>query len=89
MGGAKVSSKITIIENLLDKVDNLILGGGMTYTFVKAHGGEVRDSICESDFLETALAIEKKAAEKGVKIFMATDDSLLPTIIIAINILLK
>jgi phosphoglycerate kinase len=73
MGGAKVSSKITIIENLLDKVDNLILGGGMTYTFVKAHGGEVGDSICEPDYLETALSIEKKAAEKGVKIYMATD----------------
>lgn len=73
MGGAKVSSKITIIENLLDKVDNLILGGGMTYTFVKAHGGEVGNSICEPDFLETALAIEKKAAEKGVKIYMASD----------------
>jgi phosphoglycerate kinase len=73
MGGAKVSSKITIIENLLDKVDNLILGGGMTYTFVKAHGGEVGNSICEPDYLDTALAIEKKAAEKGVKIYMATD----------------
>jgi len=73
MGGAKVSSKITIIENLLDKVDNLILGGGMTYTFVKAHGGEVGNSICELEYLDTALAIEKKAAEKGVKIFMATD----------------
>jgi len=73
MGGAKVSSKITIIENLLDKVDNLILGGGMTYTFVKAHGGEVGDSICEMEYLDTALAIEKKAAEKGVKIIMATD----------------
>lgn len=73
MGGAKVSTKITIIENLLDKVDNLILGGGMTYTFVKAHGGEVGNSICEPDYVETALAIEKKAAEKGVKIYMATD----------------
>ncbi|HLN75130.1 MAG TPA: phosphoglycerate kinase, partial [Prolixibacteraceae bacterium] len=73
MGGSKVSSKITIIENLLDKVDNLILGGGMTYTFVKAHGGEVGNSICEPDYLDTALAIEKKAAEKGVKIYMATD----------------
>lgn len=73
MGGAKVSTKITIIENLLDKVDNLILGGGMTYTFVKAHGGEVGDSICEPDYLETALSIEKKAAEKGVKIYMASD----------------
>ncbi|MGE5394144.1 MAG: phosphoglycerate kinase [Candidatus Saccharibacteria bacterium] len=73
MGGSKVSSKITIIENLLDKVDNLIIGGGMTYTFVKAHGGEVGNSICEPDYLDTALAIEKKAAEKGVKIYMATD----------------
>jgi len=73
MGGAKVSSKITIIENLLDKVDNLILGGGMTFTFVKANGGSVGNSICEPDFLDTALAIEKKAAEKGVKIYMATD----------------
>ena len=73
MGGAKVSTKITIIENLLDKVDNLILGGGMTYTFVKAHGGEVGNSICEPDFVETALSIEKKAAEKGVKIYMASD----------------
>jgi len=73
MGGAKVSSKITIIENLLAKVDNLILGGGMTYTFVKAHGGEVGNSICEMDYLDTALAIEKKAAERGVKIYMASD----------------
>ncbi len=73
MGGAKVSSKITIIENLLDKVDNLILGGGMTYTFVKAHGGNVGGSICEEDFIETALNIEKKAAEKGVKLYIATD----------------
>ncbi|MBN2773352.1 MAG: phosphoglycerate kinase [Prolixibacteraceae bacterium] len=73
MGGAKVSTKITIIENLLDKVDNLILGGGMTYTFVKANGGTIGDSICENDFLETAKNIEKLAAEKGVKIYMATD----------------
>src|SRR5690554_3362511 len=73
MGGAKVSTKITIIENLLDKVDNLILGGGMTYTFVKANGGEVGDSICETDFLDTARNIEKLAKEKGVKLIMATD----------------
>ncbi len=73
MGGAKVSSKITIIENLLDKVDNLILGGGMTYTFVKANGGEVGDSICENDYLETARNIEKLAKEKGVSLIMATD----------------
>lgn len=73
MGGAKVSSKITIIENLLDKVDNLILGGGMTYTFVKANGGKVGSSICEDDYIDTAKRIEKIAAEKGVKIFIATD----------------
>ena len=64
MGGAKVSSKITIIENLLSKVDNLILGGGMTYTFVKANGGKVGNSICEDDFIESARNIEKLA--KGV-----------------------
>ncbi|WP_320110866.1 phosphoglycerate kinase [Draconibacterium orientale] len=73
MGGAKVSSKITIIENLLDKVDNLILGGGMKFTFVKAHGGKVGSSICEDDFLETALNIEKLAKEKGVNLYMASD----------------
>ena len=73
MGGAKVSTKITIIENLLDKVDNLILGGGMTYTFVKANGGEVGDSICEPEFLDTARNIEKLAKEKGVNLIMATD----------------
>ncbi len=73
MGGAKVSSKITIIENLLSSVDNLILGGGMTYTFVKANGGEVGGSICETDFLDTARNIEKLAKEKGVNLIMATD----------------
>jgi len=73
LGGAKVSSKITIIENILDKVDNLIIGGGMTYTFVKANGGEVGDSICENDYLETAKNIEKLAKEKGVNLIMATD----------------
>lgn len=73
MGGAKVSSKITIIENLLSQVDNLILGGGMTYTFVKANGGKVGDSICEDDFIETAKNIEKAAKEKGVNLIIATD----------------
>jgi len=73
MGGAKVSSKITIIENLLDKVDNLILGGGMTFTFVKANGGKVGGSICEDDFIETAKNIQKLAAEKGVNLIIATD----------------
>ncbi len=73
MGGAKVSTKITIIENLLGKVDNLILGGGMTYTFVKANGGSVGNSICEDDYLQTAKNIEKLAAEKGVKLIIASD----------------
>jgi len=73
MGGAKVSTKITIIENLLDKVNNLILGGGMTYTFVKANGGEIGASICENDYLDTARNIEKIAKEKGVNLIMATD----------------
>jgi len=73
MGGAKVSTKITIIENLLGKVDNLILGGGMTYTFVKANGGSVGTSICEDDFLDTAKNIEKLAKEKGVNLIIASD----------------
>jgi phosphoglycerate kinase len=73
MGGAKISSKITIIENLLDKVDNLILGGGMIFTFIKAHGGNIGNSICEPDFLDLALNIEKKAAEKGVKLYTGND----------------
>nr|WP_299487000.1 phosphoglycerate kinase [uncultured Allomuricauda sp.] len=73
LGGAKVSSKITIIENILDKVDNLIIGGGMTYTFVKAQGGQVGDSICEDDKMELALSILKQADAKGVKIHLPVD----------------
>lgn len=73
VGGAKVSSKIGVLENLLDKVDNMIIGGGMAYTFVKANGGKIGNSICEDDQIETAKAIEKKAQEKGVKLVMATD----------------
>lgn len=73
VGGAKVSSKIGVLENLIDKVDNLIIGGGMAYTFVKANGGKIGNSICEDDQMEVAKAIEKKAADKGVKIIMATD----------------
>lgn len=73
LGGAKVSSKITIIENILDKVDNLIIGGGMTYTFVKAQGGKVGDSICEDDKMDLALNILKQAEEKGVKIHLPVD----------------
>lgn len=73
MGGSKVSSKITIIENLLNSVDNLIIGGGMTYTFMKAQGGKIGGSLCEDDFLGLALDILKKAEEKGVKIVLAVD----------------
>ncbi|MBQ4123094.1 phosphoglycerate kinase [bacterium] len=73
VGGAKVSSKIGVLENLLDKVDNLIIGGGMAYTFVKANGGKIGNSICEDDQIEVAKAIEAKAAAKGVKLVMATD----------------
>lgn len=73
VGGAKVSSKIGVLENLLDKVDNMIIGGGMAYTFVKANGGKIGNSICEDDQMDTAKAIEKKAAEKGVNLVMATD----------------
>ena len=73
VGGAKVSSKIGVLENLIDKVDNLIIGGGMAYTFVKANGGKIGNSICEDDQIETAKAIEAKAAAKGVKLVMATD----------------
>lgn len=73
LGGSKVSSKITIIENILDKVDNLIIGGGMTYTFVKAHGGKVGDSICEDDKMELALDILKQADAKNVKVYLPVD----------------
>jgi phosphoglycerate kinase len=73
LGGAKVSSKITIIENILDKVDHLILGGGMSFTFVKALGGKVGNSICEDDKQELALEILKKAKEKGVQVHIPVD----------------
>ena len=73
LGGAKVSSKITIIENILDKVDHLIIGGGMTYTFVKAQGGQIGDSICEDDKMDLAMAILKQAKEKGVQIHLPVD----------------
>lgn len=73
MGGAKVSSKITIIENLLGKVDNLIIGGGMTYTFVKAMGGKIGNSIHEDDYLELAKKLLATAQEKGTKIHLAVD----------------
>lgn len=73
LGGAKVSSKITIIENILDKVDHLIIGGGMTFTFVKAQGGKVGDSICEDDKMELALDILEQAKQKGVEIHIPVD----------------
>ena len=73
LGGSKVSSKITIIENILDKVDHLIVGGGMTYTFIKAQGGQIGESICEDDKQELALEILKKAKEKGVEIHLPVD----------------
>ena len=73
MGGSKVSSKIGIIENLLGKVDKLILCGGMTYTFAKAHGGEIGGSICEEDKLDVALGVEELAKKNGVELVMAPD----------------
>ena len=73
VGGAKVSSKITIIERLLEKVDNLIVGGGMAFTFVKANGGEVGNSLIEDDYLQTARDIMAKAKAKGVNLYIPTD----------------
>ncbi len=73
MGGAKISDKILIIEQLLDKVDNLIIGGGMSYTFVKALGGEIGQSLCENDKLDYALEIMEKAKEKGVNLILPDD----------------
>ena len=73
MGGSKVSTKIGIIENLMDKVDNLILCGGMTYTFAKAQGGKIGNSIVEDDKLELALDIIAKAKAKGVNLVLGTD----------------
>jgi phosphoglycerate kinase len=73
MGGAKVSDKILIIENLLGRVDNLIIGGGMTYTFIKAQGGKIGKSLCEQDKLDLALELLKKAKEKGVKVYLPVD----------------
>ncbi|MFL1010580.1 phosphoglycerate kinase [Flavisericum labens] len=73
LGGAKVSSKITIIENILDKVDHLIIGGGMAFTFVKAQGGKIGDSICEDDKMGLALEILKHAEEKNVRVYIPVD----------------
>ena len=73
LGGSKVSSKITIIENILDKVDHLIIGGGMAYTFIKAQGGTVGNSICEDDYLDYTLELLKKAKAKKVQIHLPVD----------------
>lgn len=73
MGGSKISDKILVIEQLLDKVDNLIIGGGMSYTFTKAFGGKIGKSICENDKLELAKAIVEKAKAKGVKLYLPKD----------------
>ncbi|MCR5861132.1 phosphoglycerate kinase [Flavobacterium sp. J372] len=73
LGGSKVSSKITVIENILDKVDHLIIGGGMTFTFIKAQGGKIGDSICEDDKQELALEILEKAKAKNVQVHLPVD----------------
>jgi phosphoglycerate kinase len=73
MGGAKVSDKILLIENLLNRVDNLIIGGGMTYTFIKAKGGKIGKSLCEEDKLDLALRIIEKAKEKNVNLYLPVD----------------
>jgi len=73
LGGSKVSSKITVIENILDKVDHLIIGGGMSFTFIKAQGGNIGNSICEDDKMDLALSILKQAKEKGVKVHLPVD----------------
>jgi len=73
LGGSKVSSKITVIENILDKIDNMIIGGGMTFTFIKALGGKIGNSICEDDKLDLALEILDKAKGKNVKVILPVD----------------
>ncbi|AMO20488.1 phosphoglycerate kinase [Flavobacterium columnare] len=73
LGGSKVSSKITVIENILDKIDHMIIGGGMTFTFIKALGGQIGNSLCEEDKLDLALEILEKAKSKGVQIHLPVD----------------
>ena len=72
IGGSKVSSKLAVLENLLDKVDNLIIGGGMGYTFIKAQGGKIGNSLHEDELMPQALEILAKAKEKGVNIYLST-----------------
>jgi phosphoglycerate kinase len=74
MGGSKVSDKIQLIEKLLDKVDNLIIGGGMAYTFAKADGGNIGTSLCEADKLDLATSLVQKAKDKGVKLYLPVDN---------------
>ncbi len=73
MGGAKVSDKILVIENLLPRIDNLIIGGGMTYTFIKAQGGQIGNSLCEADKLDLALSLLEKAKSLNVKVYLPVD----------------
>jgi phosphoglycerate kinase len=73
MGGAKVSDKILVIENLLARIDNLIIGGGMTYTFIKAQGGKIGNSLCEADKLDIALSVLEKAKKNNVKVYLPVD----------------
>jgi len=73
MGGAKVSDKIMVIENLLPLIDNLIIGGGMTYTFIKAQGGNIGNSLCEADKLDLALSLLEKAKQNNVKVYLPVD----------------
>jgi phosphoglycerate kinase len=73
MGGAKVSDKILVIENLLPRIDNLIIGGGMTYTFIKAQGGKIGNSLCEADKLDLALSLLEKAKKLNVKVYLPVD----------------
>jgi phosphoglycerate kinase len=73
IGGAKVSDKITLIENLMDKADTIIIGGGMAFTFIKAQNGQIGDSLCEIDKLDLASDILKKAVEKEVKFLLPVD----------------
>ena len=92
LGGAKISSKIGVVKNLIDRVDNIIIGGGMAYTFIKAQGGKIGDSICEDDQLDLALEILAEAKEKNTKIYLPVDTVIassfsneVPTQIVAID----
>ena len=83
LGGAKVSDKIGVIENLLNKVDEILIGGGMAYTFLKANGAEIGESLCEEDKIEEAKKIMKKAEEAGVKLLLPLDTVVAPTLTVS------